>query len=90
MELVSVIIPMHNSSKHIQECIESVINQTYNNLEIIIVDDKSTDNSLEIVKKSQDDRIKIIESNHNVGAGECRNKGIKQAKRRIYLFFRFR
>ena len=49
MKKVSVIIPMHNNSKHIKQCIESVINQTYNNIEIIVVDDASKDNSVYLV-----------------------------------------
>ena len=89
MKKVSVIIPMHNSSKHIKECIESVLNQTYNNIEIIVVDDKSKDNSLEIVKNIKDDRISIIELEQNIGASGARNRGIDEAKRRLYLFFRF-
>ena len=79
MKKVSVIIPMHNSSKHIEQCIESVLNQTYNNIEIIIVDDKSSDNSLDIVKKKNDDRIKVIELEINVGAARARNIGIDHA-----------
>lgn len=77
MKKISVIIPMHNSSKHIEECLESVINQTYKNMEIIVVDDKSTDNCLEIVKNIKDNRIKIIELKENVGAANARNKGIE-------------
>ena len=79
MKKVTVIIPMHNSSKHIEECLESVINQTYKNLEIIVVDDASTDNSLELVKNIEDNRIKLIELRENVGAGIARNKGIEVA-----------
>ena len=76
MKKVSVIIPMYNSSKYIKECLDSVINQTYSNLEIIIVDDKSSDNSLDIVKKYNDKRIKIIELDKNSGVSIARNKGI--------------
>lgn len=79
MKKVSVIIPMYNSSKHIEECLESVINQTYKNIEIIIVDDASSDNGLKLVKRIKDNRIKIIESKENVGAAIARNKGIELA-----------
>ena len=50
MEKVSVIIPMHNSSKYILECIDSVINQTYKELDIILVDDKSSDKTIRKIK----------------------------------------
>lgn len=77
MKKVSVIIPVHNSEKYIQECINSVINQTYKNLEIIIIDDKSTDNSVNIIKNIKDKRIKLIELSVNSGAAIARNKGIE-------------
>ena len=79
MKKVSVIIPIYNSSKHIKECLESVVNQTYKNIEIIVVDDKSTDNSVEIVKNIKDDRIKIIAQKQNIGAAMTRNRGIDEA-----------
>ena len=74
---VSVIIPVHNSEKYILECINSVINQTYKNLEIIVVDDKSTDDSVNIIKNIKDKRIKLIELNINSGAAIARNKSIE-------------
>lgn len=79
MKKVSVIIPVYNSSKHIRECLDSVIKQTYKNLEIILVDDNSTDDSVEIIKSYNDKRIKLIESKENAGAAESRNKGVKEA-----------
>lgn len=86
MKKVSVIIPMHNSSKHIDECISSVLNQTYENLEIIVVDDKSSDNSVEIVEAKKDSRIKIIKLSENVGAAKARNVGIKEASGEYICF----
>ena len=79
MKKVTVIIPMHNSSKHIVKCLESVINQIYKTIEIIVVDDASSDNSLELVKNINDNRIKVIELKENIGAGIARNKGIEVA-----------
>ena len=79
MEKVSVIIPMHNSSKYILECIDSVINQTYKELEIILVDDKSSDKTIRKIKNIKDKRIKIIKFNKNMGAAAARNKGIEAA-----------
>ena len=77
MKKVSVIIPVHNSEKYILECLNSVINQTYKNLEIIVIDDKSTDNSVDLIKSINDPRIKLIQLKENVGAGVARNKGIE-------------
>ena len=86
MKKVSVIIPVYNNSKYIKECLNSVINQTYNNLEIIVVDDKSTDNSLKIIKKYKDKRIHIIELERNKGVAICRNKGIEAATGEFITF----
>lgn len=77
MEKVSVIIPMHNSSRYILECIYSVINQTYNNLEIILIDDNSDDKTLKRLKKIKDKRIKLIKLKNNSGVAIARNKGIE-------------
>lgn len=79
MKKVSVIIPMYNSSKYILECINSVINQTYKNLEILLIDDKSTDDTLKIVSSIKDRRIKLIKLRKNSGAAITRNKGIEAA-----------
>lgn len=79
MKKVSVIIPVHNSEKYILKCINSVINQTYKNLEIILIDDKSTDNSVELIKKIGDKRIKLIALEKNSGAAIARNKGIEKS-----------
>ena len=76
---ISVIIPMYNSAKYIEECVQSVLNQTYKNIELIIVDDMSSDNSVEIVERFDDDRIKLIKLAKNVGAALVRNRGIDEA-----------
>ena len=79
MKKVSIIIPMHNSSKYILECIDSVINQTYKELEILLIDDKSSDKTIRKIKKIKDKRIKIIKLRENMGAAMARNTGIKAA-----------
>ncbi len=63
--LVSVILPMYNAEKTIAECLDSIIRQTYTNMEIIVIDDGSTDNSVEIVKNYTDKRIKLYRYKHN-------------------------
>ncbi|AEI14057.1 glycosyl transferase family 2 [Flexistipes sinusarabici DSM 4947] len=80
--LVSIIIPNYNNEKYIQACIESCIMQTYENIEIVIVDDCSTDNSVNIIKgyQKQDSRIKLIVNDANLHVARTRDIGIKQAK----------
>ena len=75
-EKVSIIIPSYNTGKYVQESIESALNQTFTNLEIIVVDDGSTDNSLEQIRKFSD-RIKII-TKKNGGTSSALNTGIKE------------
>ena len=84
--MITVIIPIYNVSKYLKNCLESVINQTYKNLEIICVNDGSTDNSLEILKeyKERDERIIIIDKK-NAGVSAARNDGIEKASGE-YLF----
>jgi len=84
---VSVIIPIYNASKYLKDALDSVINQTLNDIEIICVNDGSTDNSLEILQqyKIQDSRITII-SGINHGAGYSRNTGLKIAKGKYIIF----
>lgn len=78
--LVSVVIPMYNRENTIRRAIESVINQTYKNIEIIVVDDNSTDASVRIVEEYVGDRVKLILLPHNSGANAARNAGIREAK----------
>jgi glycosyltransferase involved in cell wall biosynthesis len=77
-ELVSVIIPVYNSSQFLKQSLESVINQTYQNIEIICVNDGSTDNSLEILQQYSD-KISII-SQENQGLASALNLGIRKMK----------
>ncbi len=83
---ISVIIPTFNRGKLIANSIKSVLNQTIKNLEIIIVDDGSTDNTKEVIDKFQDRRIKYIKLDKNQGASNARNIGIKAAKGRYISF----
>ncbi len=80
--LISVVIATHNDEKFIWEAIESILNQTFNNFELIIVNDFSNDNTLNILKKYQDidNRIIIINNKNNIWAALSRNKWIKIAK----------
>lgn len=84
---VSVIIPVYNAEKHLEECVRSICAQTLQKIEIICVDDGSTDSSLEILNRlSQEDSRIIIAQQDNAGAGAARNHGIRLAKGK-YLSF---
>lgn len=85
--MLSVIIPIYNVEKYLTKCIESVINQTYKNIEIILVNDGSTDNSKAIIDKysSIDSRIKVI-NKKNGGLSDARNVGIELAKGEYITF----
>lgn len=85
-ELISIIMPSYNTAKYINESIRSVINQTYSNWELIIVDDCSSDNTDEIIKNINDDRIIYIKNKVNSGAAISRNKALKHAKGKWVAF----
>lgn len=82
MLLVSVIMPAYNAEKYISEAIESILNQTFKNYEFIILDDASTDDTWEIIKKyaDKDKRIIPIKNKKNLYIAKSRNKGISLAK----------
>ena len=76
---ISVIVPVYNVEKYIRQCLESIVNQTYRNLEIIVVNDGTKDNSMQIVKEFlSDTRIKII-NKENGGLSSARNRGMEEA-----------
>ncbi|MGO5542846.1 glycosyltransferase family 2 protein [Blautia sp. HCP3S3_H10_1] len=85
-ELVSIIMPSYNTAKYIALAIQSIIEQTYQNWELIIVDDYSTDSTDLIVESIHDSRIKYIKNEKNLGAAACRNKAIRHAKGRWIAF----
>ena len=87
MDKISVIVPVYNQEPYLDECIVSIINQTYQNLEIILVDDGSTDNSLEICKKYKklDKRIKIVHK-ENGGLSSARNAGLEVVHGKYIMF----
>ena len=77
--LVSVVIPAFNCEKYIAECIDSVLNQSYQDFEIIIIDDGSTDGTVKTVSGYEDDRIKLFHQEGNSGSGAARNYGVEKA-----------
>ena len=80
-DMISIVTTCYNLEDYIEDCLVSLINQSYENLEIIVVNDCSTDNSLSIIKKiaDKDSRIKIINNDTNLGAGKSRKIGIESA-----------
>ena len=86
-ELISVVIPIYNRESTLQKCVDSVLAQTYKNIEVILVNDGSTDNSLNICKKYAESDIRIvIADKKNGGVSSARNLGVDKS-RGEYLFF---
>ena len=86
MDRVSVVIPSYNAASYIMKAIESVLNQTYDNLEVIVADDASTDSTCSVIKKIKDPRVKLIERTENGGAAIARNTAIRAATGRYIAF----
>ena len=84
--MVSIVMPVYNEAKTIDDTIHSVLGQTYENWELIIVDDHSSDNTLEVISQFGSDKIMIIARKRNSGAGTARNRGILEAKGKIICF----
>lgn len=87
MHLISIIVPVYNVEKYVAGCIESVLNQTYEEWELLLLDDESLDQSIEICKQyaEKDSRIKVF-CNKHVGVGKMRNKGIELSKGKYITF----
>ncbi|MGL5549114.1 MAG: glycosyltransferase family 2 protein [Culicoidibacterales bacterium] len=85
--LVSVVVPVYNVAQYLPKCLDSIVNQTYKNLEIILVNDGSTDNSLEIIHEyaKKDSRIMVIDQ-ENGGLSDARNTGVKQINGEYIVF----
>ena len=86
--LISIITPLYNSERYIEETIKSLLSQTYKNWQMIIVDDCSDDNGIEIVKRYQekDNRIKLIKLEKNGGGAVARNRAIEEAEGKYIAF----
>ena len=88
--LVSIITPLYNGKNYIEETMTSVVNQTYENWEMIIVDDCSSDGSAEVVETyihdHQEQRIRLLHNRENLGVANTRNAGMKEAKGQYICF----
>lgn len=85
-DLVSIIMPAFNADTTIKRAIDSVLTQTYTNLELFIIDDCSTDNTLNVIDNFTDSRIFVIKNIENLGAPKSRNRGIDRASGRFICF----
>lgn len=85
MPVFSVIIPLYRKEKYIEKCLRSVLEQTFRDFEVIVVDDGSKGEGLEIVKRSTDPRLKIIEQ-ENTGVSQARNNGVREAQADLIAF----
>jgi glycosyltransferase involved in cell wall biosynthesis len=85
-QLVSIIMPVYNGGQYLSRAIESVLSQTYVNLEFLIIDDCSTDDSLEVIKSYSDSRIKLTVNDYNLGSLLSRNKLFKKASGKYIAF----
>ncbi|WP_342542136.1 glycosyltransferase [Paenisporosarcina sp. FSL H8-0542] len=87
MDLISIVVPVYNSEKYLFDCIESILNQSYSNIELILVNDGSNDCSLEICQMfvESDNRVKLL-SKKNSGVSDTRNLGIKESKGEYITF----
>ena len=83
--MISVVIPLYNKAHQIANTLYSVLKQTFRNFEIVVVDDGSTDNSVQEVEKVNDIRIRIIHQK-NAGVSAARNKGIEEARYNLIAF----
>lgn len=85
-DLISIVMPSYNTDKYIENSINSVINQTYTNWELIIVDDCSSDNTDEIIRGFDDIRIRYVKNDRNSGAAISRNRALRLAQGRWIAF----
>lgn len=87
-QLVTIVVPFYNVREYIGECLDSLVEQTYRNIEILCIDDCSPDDSLEIVESyaTRDSRIRIVKHKENKGLGGARNTAIKHAKGNYICF----
>ena len=88
MIMISIIVPVFNAGKYIEDTIQSVRSQTYKDWELILVDDYSSDNSADYIEKlaAEDERIRLIRNDRNEGAAMARNTGIEAAQGRYIAF----
>ena len=83
--MISIVIPLYNKEQYIGACLNSVLSQTYKDFELIVVNDGSSDNSVDIVNMIRDERVQLLSKN-NGGPASARNLGVKEAKGEWVVF----
>lgn len=83
---VSVIVIAYNEQAYIKKCLTAILNQTFSDFELLVIDDGSIDETASVVKSIHDGRIRYIRNDRNYGVAESRNAGLKYAKGK-YIFF---
>jgi glycosyltransferase involved in cell wall biosynthesis len=85
---ISVIVTVYNAEKYISRCLSSILNQSYGNIEVIVVDDHSIDNSKSVIKRfvEQDKRVRLLENEENCGPAWSRKRGYEMASGKYYIF----
>ncbi|MBE9167457.1 glycosyltransferase family 2 protein [Pleurocapsales cyanobacterium LEGE 06147] len=78
--IVSVIIPAYNTEAYLAQAIESALSQTLSEIEVIVVDDASTDNTVKVARSFSDPRLKLVQNSKNLGAGGARNRALREAR----------
>lgn len=86
--VISIIVPVYNVETYIEKCLQSICRQSYNNIEIIVVDDCSTDKSVAVCERyaAKDNRIRVLHSEKNQGVSAARNRGMEYANGDYYMF----
>lgn len=84
--LISIVVPVYNSEKYIEETIQCILNQTYQNWELIFIDDCSKDKSVSIIESYQDKRMHLYQNKKNMGPAYTRNQGIAKAQGRYLAY----
>lgn len=86
--MISIVVPVYNGEKYIEDCVKSILRQTYSDWELILIDNASTDDSLEVCKEfaDRDDRIQVLHQHRNLGVSVARNLGIEKSRGEFITF----
>src|SRR3982751_5869561 len=82
----SVIVPAFNAARTVERCLRSILDQSFSDFELIVVDDASSDDTVAIISKFRDPRLKLLRTERNAGPGSSRNRALASAKGRHIIF----